>query len=485
MSRELTKGTKLNNRYCIEKLLGKGGFGITYKAIDIRLDVPVAIKQYERSSPKDQETAKREVKMSARFYDLEGIASARDFFVEDDISYIVMEYVEGISIKKYVYEHGRMDGALMLERINPVLRSLCIMHKEGVIHRDISPDNLMITKRGTFCLIDFGETRQVIEQEKRPLTLVYKRGFAPIEQCRQQGEQSSYTDVYSMCATLYFIATGIVPDDAVERLISDRLKPLSQIHGTGLTKAQEDAIMGGLEVLPENRISTMEELCKCLYQDTEEPEIHSDWTIKPNAVTHHKRFHTAHMLDEIEDFFDKKENEKEKKGKMALILFFSVLFAGVAIVIIIWRGDRFETASAVPSATVSGDTYSPAVTQEATGIPVTALPSSRPSPAPVYKIGNYVGMQKEKAAKRLRSHVKHGLRIRYREKYSDSKIGQVIAQSIKAGKTYKSLSGVTLVLTVSKGEKVIPTKAPAHTPTPKPQPQPEEKVHFDGDLNNI
>ena len=165
MGYELTKGTKLNNRYVIECTLGSGGFGTTYKAMDTLIDVPVAIKEYENSSEKDRKVAQREVKMAARFYALDGIASARDFFVVDSISYIVMEYVEGESLKKYVRNYGTMKGEDILTKLKPVIESLCVIHKEGIIHRDISPDNLMVTKGGSIQLIDFGEARN-FEEEK-------------------------------------------------------------------------------------------------------------------------------------------------------------------------------------------------------------------------------------------------------------------------------------------------------------------------------
>ena len=194
MGYELTKGTKLNNRYVIECTLGSGGFGTTYKAMDTLIDVPVAIKEYENSSEKDRKVAQREVKMAARFYALDGIASARDFFVVDSISYIVMEYVEGESLKKYVRNYGTMKGEDILTKLKPVIESLCVIHKEGIIHRDISPDNLMVTKGGSIQLIDFGEARNFEEQRNKELTLVYKRGYAPIEQCRQRGKQALRKD---------------------------------------------------------------------------------------------------------------------------------------------------------------------------------------------------------------------------------------------------------------------------------------------------
>jgi len=204
--------------------------------------------------------------MAARFYALDGIASARDFFVVDSISYIVMEYVEGESLKKYVRNYGTMKGEDILTKLKPVIESLCVIHKEGIIHRDISPDNLMMTKGGSIQLIDFGEARNFEEQRNKELTLVYKRGYAPIEQCRQRGKQGAFTDVYSLCATIYFAVTGIDPDDSVERMIADHMKPLHEFYGTGLSEHEIHVIERGLSVDAKDRFQTMDELFEMLYE---------------------------------------------------------------------------------------------------------------------------------------------------------------------------------------------------------------------------
>lgn len=459
MSKELAKGTKLNNRYEIEKVLGRGGFGTTYKAMDTLVDVPVAIKEYEINRLKDRELAQREVKMAARFYDLQGIASARDFFVQDNVSYIVMEYVEGISVKKYVSEYGSFKGPEILQKLKPVLLSLCTIHREGVIHRDISPDNMMITKRGTMKLIDFGEARQLVEQKNRALTLVYKRGYAPIEQCRQQGEQGAYTDIYSLCASIYFAVTGIIPDDAVERLIVDHLKPLSQIHGTGLAKYQAEAIMKGLEIFPENRFQTVEELYEQLYEET--PDIgEMEGLGEEEYYTQRKKFSTAHVLDEIDEFYQNKKDRKKAKyiGIVLIVIICVVLIVGIMV---FWRNQ--ESVPDIPR--------EPQVAEE----------TRTPVPTTKYEIGRYIDMKKGTAKEKLEPLVKEGLKVQFKEKYSKKKKGIIIYQSMKEGEPYEDLSGLTLILTVSKGEKPNPTA----TPKPKSEDTKKENVNFDGDLDEL
>ncbi len=263
--RLLQSGDLLHNRYQIEKILGRGGFGITYKAVDLTVSVPVAVKQYVSAEKKDMENALHEAQIAAGFYDLEGIAAARDFFMEEGSAYIVMSYVRGVSLRHYVEKYGHFEGREALLKFERILQSLITIHSKGVIHRDISADNVLISPEGKLTLIDFGAAKDTIAFQNETNTVVFKRGFAPIEQCRAGGKQGTYTDVYSICATLYFMMTGMVPDDAVERILDDRLKPLGEIYGTGLSEGEERAIMRGLSVEPQDRFSSVIKLYKELY----------------------------------------------------------------------------------------------------------------------------------------------------------------------------------------------------------------------------
>ena len=465
MGYELTKGTKLNNRYVIECTLGSGGFGTTYKAMDTLIDVPVAIKEYENSSEKDRKVAQREVKMAARFYALDGIASARDFFVVDSISYIVMEYVEGESLKKYVRNYGTMKGEDVLTKLKPVIESLCVIHKEGIIHRDISPDNLMVTKGGSIQLIDFGEARNFEEQRNKELTLVYKRGYAPIEQCRQRGKQGAFTDVYSLCATIYFAVTGIDPDDSVERMIADHMKPLHEFYGTGLSEYEIHVIERGLSVDAKDRFQTMDELFEMLYEKKDLSGFLEKTNADKGNVTHHP-FNTAHIMREIDNFYDK------KKGRTASKIF----IAGLIVVLLVVVISVFQNKSEINKR--------PVVAAPQTTMPVTSVPTSTATPYTV-TIENYVGLEKKAAVENLKKLKDEGLTVRFQTKYSKKAKGTVIAQSIPAGKTYSDASKKTLRLTISKGKKkTVATPKPTVTPKPVPKKK-ESKVKFNGDLDSL
>ena len=152
----LPEGTVLKDRYKLEKVLGRGGFGITYRAFDRNVQVEVAVKEYLAKSGEEAERAVREARIAASLYELDGIVAVRDYFKENGTAYIVMEYVRGVSVKQYITKHGRMNGQEVLKGIAPLMKSIQKIHEKGILHRDISADNLMITKDGKWKLIDFG-----------------------------------------------------------------------------------------------------------------------------------------------------------------------------------------------------------------------------------------------------------------------------------------------------------------------------------------
>lgn len=191
----LQKGTKLNGRYIIEDVLGEGGFGITYAGRDELLGVKVAVKEYypqgivvRNNSVDDVVTvtyAKQkdvfnkgktkfleEARVIAKFNDQEGIVNVTDFFEANNTAYIVMEYLDGITLKEYIAENGVLSPEDILELMAPVLESLDEVHKQGLIHRDISPDNIMLLKNGKVKLMDFGAARDYKQKYNKRLKKV-------------------------------------------------------------------------------------------------------------------------------------------------------------------------------------------------------------------------------------------------------------------------------------------------------------------------
>ena len=281
----LRAGTVLNGRYLIGRVLGQGGFGITYVAYDQNLGSRVAVKEYmpgemaarpegktvspmagnrEEEFLYGRERFQEEARTLARFTGQPNIAGATDYFDENGTSYFVMEYVEGISFKTYIANQGgKVSVEEALDVMIPVLRALTAVHAEGFIHRDVTPDNIYITKDGNVKLLDFGSARYSLGDKSKSLDVILKVGYAPKEQYTRRGRQGPYTDVYSCAACLYAAITGYLPPESLDRLEKDELVLPSQA-GIEIPLYLERAILKGLAVQPEDRFRTAAEFLEIL-----------------------------------------------------------------------------------------------------------------------------------------------------------------------------------------------------------------------------
>ena len=247
-------GSILKERYLIGRVLGEGSFGITYIGRDMLLDQIVAIKEYfpinhvsrdmleeesdtgntvyvyagdeDESYKNGLEKFYNEAKILAKFHGIAGVVSVINFFYANGTAYLVMEYVDGITLKEYIKEHGPIAGERVLQMIHPVIKALSAIHKTGIIHRDISPDNILVNQKEELVLIDFGSARAERQTMTQSMTVLFKRGYTPEEQYRGRGNWGAWSDVYSLCATMYFMLTGIVPNESIERMIHDDIKLL-------------------------------------------------------------------------------------------------------------------------------------------------------------------------------------------------------------------------------------------------------------------
>lgn len=240
----------LNGRYLTGRVLGSGGFGITYIAMDMILERKVAVKEffvrgvmYRDSTASDTVSVstdsmgteerfyyesrlkfEQEAKILAHLDELPGIVKVFDFFLENDTVYMVQEFLDGITLKKYVENHnGRLPSEQVVQKLASVMESLQQVHEHGILHRDISPDNIMVMEDGSMKLLDFGGAKVNLNHEYSSLVL-QKEGYTPIEQRHQDGKQGAWTDVYAMAATMYYCICGIVPVDSVKRSDKDTLK---------------------------------------------------------------------------------------------------------------------------------------------------------------------------------------------------------------------------------------------------------------------
>ena len=256
-------GTVLNGKYLIGHPLGAGGFGITYIGRDLMLDMKVAVKEYTEGAPGGKERFLREARAMARFSGNPGIVNVRDFFETDGTAYIVMEYLDGITLKEYIAKTGPLSWDKTLAYMQPVLAVLEKIHKEGYIHRDVSPDNIMMLKDGSVKLLDFGSAADVSRDSQRTMTVMLKPGYAPPEQYQGKGGMGAWTDVYSVCATLYKCITGETPTDSLTRMFEDSLKAPSAL-GIKLDPEVEQILMKGLAVRKDDRILSVDGLARGL-----------------------------------------------------------------------------------------------------------------------------------------------------------------------------------------------------------------------------
>ena len=324
------KNEIIMDRYEILAEIGSGGFATTYKAMDHSLDIPVAIKAFHKHTGASMDEAVKEAKIAAGLYELEGIASARDFFWYKETPCIIMDYVDGTSIKDYVREHGRIRGDKMLILIKPLLQSLIKIHEKGILHRDISADNILLTEDGRLKLIDFGAARLSQNAQGDEYTIIFKRGFAPIEQCSAGGKQGPWTDVYGICATMYYMITGIVPDDSVSRLIEDKLLPLERIDGVRLMPQAMSCIMKGLAVRPEKRFQSMSEFYTALYaaKPSTLANILNNTTIQGGKVENGEANFTEKLLEDMELSISHKKSKKKKQIIIGAVVAVLLILSG-------------------------------------------------------------------------------------------------------------------------------------------------------------
>lgn len=285
-TRCLKPGVILKEQYKIEEVIGAGGFGITYRAWDPLLQSYVAIKEYYPSGiatrsadsskvcvPVGQEQREyhrgrirflKEAQDVARFQSEPNIVSIYDYLEENDTAYMVMEYLHGCTLKQYIREHGgRLDTDHILHICLSVLDALAVVHKAGMIHRDISPENIFICEDLTVKLIDFGAAKQVYLDGEQTMSVVLKPGYAPPEQYAKKDKQGPWTDIYALGATLYFAATGEKPEESFGRVLEDTIKPVCEVNPE-IPRAMSQVIMRAMSVKIEDRYQTVEAMREAL-----------------------------------------------------------------------------------------------------------------------------------------------------------------------------------------------------------------------------
>jgi len=303
---QLQPFTILQGKYIVGDVLGEGGFGITYVGFDLNLEMRVAIKEFYPNgyvtresavtpavtifSGKNMEAVKKwqssfleEARSLAKCAQLPGVVNVKEFFSENNTVYIVQEFLDGITLKGYMKNMGgRIPVDRLMSAMEPVIVALAQVHDQGLIHRDISPDNIMCLNDGSMKVFDFGAARKYGDDSEK--SVVLKPGYAPEEQYRTRGNQGPWSDVYALCATMYKCITGKTPVESMERMRNDTLQMPSAM-GIAIPPALEATLQRGMAVFAESRIQNMRELHSALYSGGAVYASNPQQAAQPNDYT--------------------------------------------------------------------------------------------------------------------------------------------------------------------------------------------------------
>ena len=273
-------------RFRLDEKVGSGGFGETWRAHDELLDVEVALKVFGDVDPARRDRYVREARALARFSSEPGIASLRDLIEVDGNVCLVMDYVEGEDLADMVEREGRLTLDQTVTALAPVAAALDRLHGAGVVHRDVSPDNVRVSPDGTGTLLDFGSALAAGRHEG--VTVTVRPGFAPPEQFGDVATQGPWTDVYALAATAYYCLCGTAPADSLQRTFSDTLKRPSEL-GVELPAEAEDALMGALVLDYHERTQHAGDLLQGMRM----------WAAEPGASAAGRQWQTISTLAEV------------------------------------------------------------------------------------------------------------------------------------------------------------------------------------------
>ncbi len=281
----LPNGHHLNNgRYRIVRTLGEGGYGITYEALDLQKKKSVAVKEFfptyvlQRSPNKidtvcavsNSEAAlaharmrfNEEASLLLSLKNVKEIVNVYHSFEDNNTAYYTMELLQGMDMQKRLKAYGRMSWQELSTIVIQIIRALYATHQVGFIHRDITPDNIFLLNDGTAQLIDFGNARRY--RANQQLTAVVKDKFAPREQYIRTGKQGPWTDIYSLCVTIYYAMTGVLPKRATERVSeADVLPPLHTVTSVPIEVSR--AIQIGMAAEESKRYQSITDFAYAMY----------------------------------------------------------------------------------------------------------------------------------------------------------------------------------------------------------------------------
>ena len=365
---ELLPGTSLSGgKYIIEKKIGSGGFGITYIAKHSTLEKRYAIKEFFLSGYNVRNNVTNHIslqgietqdfeKFRLRFIEEartlaalnnEAVVKVIDIFDENGTSYMVMPFVEGVTLQSMVEKNGPMDYEMAVNYIVQVCEALSYIHSKNILHRDVTPDNIIITPSQKIVLIDFGSARKFVDNKTQRHTTIVKKGYAPLEQYSASSRKGAYTDLYSLGAVFYYILTGERPMDATERTLEKMKEPIE--INPKVPEQINAVIMKAMEMDSANRYQTATELTDDIFsgkfpKKSKAPRKAVNANIKKEPESHHqkrdiqeeKHEHADSIVEEDFKQPQSTDNQAQSRIKKGILLkIAAVLMAVIAILLIV------------------------------------------------------------------------------------------------------------------------------------------------------
>lgn len=360
------------NEFKLEKVLGQGGFGITYLALDMNLMQHVAIKEYyprefanrdstytihAAGNTEDKDTFAWGLK---RFLDEarvlaqlnhSNIISIKRFFEAHGTAYLVMEYCDGKPLDEIIRDHGPLNESELNGVLFPLLDGLEHVHQKAFLHRDIKPANIFIRRNGSPVLLDFGAAKHEMTSHSKSITSLATAGYAPFEQYSTKGKQGTWSDIYGLAATIYRAISGVKPLDAPDRMLEDTLEPAAELLKGKFDPHLLIALDKALAIRPEDRPQTIAEFRNLINP----PQVFD------SATTQSSLARTAHTIEQelpqkthADPYFRGEtafvESNAHAKGLVAVsiqskkkylfIVFSGVLALGIGWLVLMSNSDR-------------------------------------------------------------------------------------------------------------------------------------------------
>ncbi|MGN0368355.1 MAG: protein kinase [Wujia sp.] len=456
-SRRLPTDTVLHDKYIVKGVLGEGGFGITYEGIVCGDSTKVAIKEYfpheiaircvtdsglklhvfsEEFEEQYEHGRKRflqEAQTLRMFQYLYGIVCVIDCFEEHNTAYIVMEYIEGITLKQYINDNGVLTFSEIMELFAPVMKSLIQIHRQGLVHRDISPENIIIGLDNQARLIDFGAAGWIENTSDRTRTVIVKNGYAPPEQYIQSGKQGPWMDVYGLAATMYMALVGHAPQPAVERMQEDRIS-ISDFEGCDMQQWQKEGLLAAMELNLAKRYRNVEDFYHALCNS---PDTENTKTVIADKVS------------------GKRARRIKRLGKRSFP-FVRILMAVGAVLFIVGLGLALADKSHDKKAVTTQENELSTLTD--------TQPKGNPEPS-IITMPSVVNETEASARSKIKNvDAKIVIRVEYRYDKEVEK-GLVITQSVAANTVYNSGAISQITLMVSKGAQNMDEKTDNKSPS--------------------